>query len=312
MLFSRGGKLVDLEKRLSTAKADLDAARAKLAAITAAGNAASETYISYAKWRSECDEAMIEVGRLEKFIAGFEQEVAEIRRIDGLAAIQKRAAAARKSNAALAERVRVEGAKLSMQLLALIAEVAASEAEADEINRQLPDGDEHVVNADVLARGRGGLIPREVISESTESLWVYERTGALIGDQDRVQASDGGKGFLPASSTDPFEGGHSCVRRKFKVTKFHPAQHRVTTDSLYRVVQLPRFDGAGNLIGRYWRSSAQHFAEAAGEAASASARPPAPQLRDVETEMTPLEPWGRPASAPVGYRPDRNVTPAVV
>lgn len=283
-MFARGVKLVDLEKRLDAAKTDLASAEARVAALAATEDAATETAASYAQWRSERDEALIEVGRLQRFIAALEPTVVEQRRADEVQAIRKRAAAARKANAALAERIRMEGAKLSGQMLSLVKEVAASTVEAEAINKMLPSDEPPIADANVLARGKPA-IPRRIISEKIERLWVFKMTGNLIGDQDAVVVHDAETGFLPSLESGR-RGGQSCVRRSFKVTAFHPAVERISPNELFRDIELPHFDRPGSAIPPRSRASAADFA-----ALSVAPAPLVARESETQTEMTPLESW---------------------
>ncbi len=88
--------------------------------------------------------------------------------------------------------------------------------------------------------------------------------------------------------------------------KFHPSADRVRTGPLFSEINLPYFDQGGSMTTNRWRLSAADFVK---ESATAARPPAAPEPREVQTEMTPLEPWTPSSqSATRRYHPDRNVT----
>src|SRR6202022_4061520 len=143
------------------------------------------------------------------------------------------------NNAAIAERLRTDGAKLSSALKALERDVAASQGETAALNRVLPDGMAHLQDANSLARARPAM-PREDISEKTLSLWVRATDGSLMGDQDRIVEVDAKSGHLFVNNMRV-----DCVRRQFKSVPYPPPEWAAVPEAFHAMLRIPNFDRQG-------------------------------------------------------------------
>jgi uncharacterized protein YijF (DUF1287 family) len=113
------GKKSDSDKKLDAAKVDLAAANAKLQKVIAAEDAAANSSDMYAQWRSARDDADADVRRLEKLIATIQAGAQALREHEAAEAMNKRIAAARKQNEAVAARLKDDGVRLVAELKAL-------------------------------------------------------------------------------------------------------------------------------------------------------------------------------------------------
>ena len=132
-----GGKS-EAETRLENAKADLAAAKSKLAAIEAREAEALTNSQTFATWSGERQAAATEVDRLERLAANIVADDEAQQQREAGEALRKRVEAVKKKNAAVADRLLTEGRKLFAQTKALARDIAASQVETDAINRTLP------------------------------------------------------------------------------------------------------------------------------------------------------------------------------
>jgi hypothetical protein len=279
----------DTERKIDAAKVDLAAARAKLAAIDARGDEAAHDSKLFATWSGERQAAAVEVDRQERLIGAITADGEAQKRNEADAALQARINAAKKSSAAVAERLRTEGAKLAAALKALARDVAASQVETAAINKLLPDGTPHLIDANNLARGRPA-IPRENISEKTLQLWCRATDGGLLGDQDAVVEADAGKGHLVTNGMRI-----DCVRREFRSVQYHPEIWSEIPEPLHALLRLPNFDRPFvDFDGQ--RMVEEHVAELNLDAPKAETK----SRRPAQTELIPLEAWAPPVLKPVG------------
>jgi hypothetical protein len=283
------GRKSDTEKKTDAAKVDLAAARAKLAAIDAREVEALADSAAFATWSAERKQAATEVDRLERLTTALASNEEDRKRHEVEAALQKRVDAAKKNNAAVAERMRTEGAKLAAALKALARDVAASQVETAAINKLLPDGRPHLIDANNLARGRPA-IPRENISEKTLQLWCRATDGGLLGDQDAVVEADAGKGHLVTNGMRI-----DCVRREFRSVQYHPEIWSEIPEPLHALLRLPNFDRPFvDFDGQFMVE--EHVAQV-------DLHPPKSETktrRPIQTELIPVEAWAPPVLKPVG------------
>jgi hypothetical protein len=284
------GRKSEIEKRLDAAKLDLAAARAKLAAIDAKEGDALASGTAFAAWSEERKAAATEVDRLERLIAALVVGGEAARQHDADEAFRKRVDVAKKTNEALAERMKTDGVRLAAELKALVRDVAASQIETAAINRIRPDGSPMLQDANNLARGRAA-IPRENISEKTIDLWCRATDGGLLGDQDAVVPVDNqrtGHLFVNNIRVD-------CVRRAFRSVQYHPTEWSEIPEPLHSVTRLPNFDRQGvDFDGQFMVE--QHVAALNLDAPKAEKK----ARRPVQTELIATEAWTPPVLKPVG------------
>jgi hypothetical protein len=283
------GRKSEIEKRLDAAKLDVAAARTKLSAIDAREVEALADSAAFATWSAERKQAATEVDRLERLTTALASNEEDRKRHEVEAALQKRVDAAKKNNAAVAERMRMDGAKLAAALKALARDVAASQVETAAINKLLPDGTPHLIDANNLARGRPA-IPRENISEKTLQLWCRATDGGLMGDQDAVVEADAGKGHLVTNGMRI-----DCVRREFRSVQYHPEIWSEIPEPLHALLRLPNFDRPFvDFDGQFMVEKAVAELNLDPPKADKKAR------RPVQTELIPTAPWSPLALKPVG------------
>ena len=232
------------EKLLEQARADLDAVNDALTALEAAKAEASKVSATFAKWRASVDEKTGERERLDICIAALEAEVEQQKRDAARADLLSRRAALDKETAALARRITEEGAKSAAVLVQLAEEAKANAVAVEKLNREL-SGDERLIHADHIARHRDPA-PRKNLEETAVDLWVFEHTGALVGDQDCVVELSNGRGTIPA--TEHSLTNKPVVRKRFRQVRYLAAGHREYADALGSVLRLPRFDAPGMLF----------------------------------------------------------------
>lgn len=277
------------EKKLDTAKTDLAAAKAKLVTIDGRKNDALGSGAAFAAWREEQGEVASEADRLEgltaALIAGGEAQA----KFEAEELLKKRVEAARKNNAAIAERLRTEGAKLTAALKELARDVARSQVETAAVNRLLPAGMPHLADANNIGRGRAA-IPRENISEKTIDLWCRATDGGLLGDQDAIVPVDSQTGHLFVNNMRV-----DCVRREFRSVQYHPEIWSEIPENFHSTLRLPNFDRQGvDFDGQ--RMVEEHVAALNLDAPKAETK----SRRPAQTELIPLEAWAPPVLKPVG------------
>jgi hypothetical protein len=160
------------------------------------------------------------------------------------------------------------------------------------VNAVLPAGVEPVTEADFLALGRPG-IRRENVSEKTVELWVYERTGHLIGNQDAVTETADGKGFLVPGTGAAAMLGASCVRRRYRSVSYRPAEPPIDPVPFHASLRLPDCDGPAT--GFDGSRLVIEAVAALDIDANPSVRAEKGMRRPVQTELIPAEPWTPPA-----------------
>jgi hypothetical protein len=184
---------------------------------------------------------------------------------------------------------RMEGAKLAAALKALARDVAASQVETAAINKLLPDGTPHLMDANNLARGRPA-IPRENISEKTLQLWCRATDGGSMGDQDAVVETDAGKGHLVTNGMRI-----DCVRREFRSVQYHPEVWSEIPEPLHALLRLPNFDRPFvDFDGQFMVE--EHVAQVNLDPPKSEAK----TRRPTQTELIPVEAWAPPVLKPVG------------
>src|SRR4051794_18417032 len=114
----------EADKHAAALRADLDAARAQLAAIDAGKSAARSDSVAFAKWSADRSAAALEVDRRSGLIEAHETEAEQARRAEADAAARQEIAAARKAAADLADRIRKDGARIMTDLLQLTQDCA--------------------------------------------------------------------------------------------------------------------------------------------------------------------------------------------
>src|SRR5258706_13123156 len=153
---------------------------------------------------------------------------------DAEEAMRKKVEAARKSNAALAERIRLEGPKLAAALKALARDVALSLIETAALNQQIPPGVPPLRDPDSLARSIPA-VPRENISEKLIEMWVRTSDGGLIGNQTDVVSEDGKIGHIQINRSLRVD----CVRRKYRSIEYHPEDFPIHAEPFHTLMRLP-------------------------------------------------------------------------
>ncbi|KGT80362.1 hypothetical protein MA20_07065 [Bradyrhizobium japonicum] len=221
------------KQQLHGARADLAAAEANLRVVPESKLGATDTPTSFDAWRRERDSAVLEVERLSKLIERLEAAMIEDTLREQQAALRKRTDAQQQANEVLAQRIQKEGQAAIDVLLTLARDIAAAEIVDAEINTQLRDDADRIVGADMLARYRPPA-PRETISETKTSLWVFAANGNLVGDQDEVQEWADGRGFLVGAP------GHrtQCVRRGFRSIEYIEAEPHQHPEPFYGALRL--------------------------------------------------------------------------
>ncbi len=273
------GLLLNSEQktRYFNAQTERQAAHHQIADIDKQLASATGSASDYSRLTSERQGVLIEVERLDRLMPGLKAAYDAQLRIERDVNFHYRAELQRSKNGALAIRIRTELARISTDLRRLLKDVAAAALETDSLNSELPAGEPYVLDANALARGRPSM-PREVVSEVEKSLWVFEATGRLVGNQDEVVPVDAFSGRL---------GVHDarCAKRPFKVTTYLPEQRSQTAEPLFELISIPNFDGPGaSFIGD--RHSALSASQIDAEA------PSVPRLqRDAQIEMTPTSDW---------------------
>jgi hypothetical protein len=274
------GRKTEIEKRLAAARNELATTQHRLNATAAKETEALADGAAYSTWRAERDAAASEVDRLTRLIAALEAGEETARQHDFDEALRKRIDAAKKNNAAVAERLRTEGAQLSTALKALVREVALSQIETAAINRILPAGVAALADANNLARGRPS-VPRKDIEEKTLSLWVRSTDGSLLGDQDAIVAVDATTGHLFVNNSRV-----DCVRREFRSVQYHPPGWSEIPEPFHALLRIPNFDRLGvDFDGQLMIE--EHVAELNLDAPKAEKK----TRRPVQTELIPVEPW---------------------
>ena len=88
--------------------------------------------------------------------------------------------------------------------------------------------------------------PRENLEEKIVDLWVFERTGELVGDPDVVVERSYERGFIPgtAVSRNPTQ----VIRKRFKQIRSLARADREWVAPLASVLRLPSFNGPGMMF----------------------------------------------------------------
>jgi hypothetical protein len=277
---------------LDSSRQDVAAAQAALDEILSRELEATDSPAIFAAWRAERDAAISEVDRLTKLVARLEAAAGADERATQEAEIAKRANDQRRTNEALAARIKTEGGPAIEKLLALAREVATAAVVDAAINAKLPDDAEKIVSADMQARHRPPL-PRETVSERTVTLWVFAATGNVIGNQgDVTPIGDGSTGFIRSS---PQQYKTRVFRRKFKSITYLEAESYQPLVPFFEALRLPFSDGPGLV----WNPRDGLSTATAVEILK---RGPAVAERGTLTELVPIEPfvpqrepasWGR-------------------
>ena len=194
------------------------------------------------------------------------------------AALRKRIDAQQQANRVLAQRIQKEGQAAIDVLLTLARDIAAAEIVDAEINAQIRDNADRIVGADMLARYRPPA-PRETISETKTSLWVFAANGNLVGNQDEVQEWADGRGFLVGAP------GHrtQCVRRGFRSIEYLEAEPHQHPEPFYAALRLPGISGPA------W-SPRREGASPTAILEALARRAEVPE-RQVLTELVPVDAW---------------------
>jgi hypothetical protein len=230
---------------------------------------------AYAAWRAE--RAAVEIERLSALAAALEGPAAREYEINAADALRKRHAGKLKANAALADRIRLDIARINEIAIPLLAAVVASDAEDRQLNGQLPDDIEPVLGADHLARGRLAL-PRKEIAHEIIWLWVKRDSHFLFGEQDAVESRDGCSGLMKVGmSTFP------CVKVPFEKVTYHPAEPVARVQPILHM-KLPQTDGPG------FAFDGSRFVDLRALTAELDrvARPKATAERPIEIELVPI------------------------
>ncbi|MET4043965.1 hypothetical protein [Bradyrhizobium sp. RT6a] len=288
-------KMSEADKHTAALRADLDAARARLAAIDAGKTAAQTDSAAFAKWSTDRSAAALEVDRRSGLIEVHETEAERARRAEADAAARHEIAVARKVAADLADRIRTDGARITTELLQLTRDCARQSLAAKVLNEALPEGETPIPAADILARDFGAE-PRKDLRSREKDLWVAATTGEVIGDQDAVVSEDGVRGQVHV-----FGGSMrwKCLKRRFREVEFHPSSSVDWPGHLFSLIRLPCLDGPGFLFDGS-RMILETVADLDVAAAIATRRK---QPRPTQIELIPIDPW---PPAAVVDQADRN------
>lgn len=273
------GQLLRSEEksRYFTAQDEQQAAYRKLADIDKQLPSATGSASEYSRLSSERQAVLLEVERLDRLMPSLKAAYDAQMESERNSSLHFRAALQRSKNAVLAERIRIDLARITIELRGLIKDVATATIETDALNKDLPSGEEYIVDPNAIARGRPSQ-PREIVSVVEKSLWVFETTGRLIGNQDDVISIDANTGRLQPHDV-------RCAKRRFKVTTYLPEQRTIHAEPLFELISIPNHDGPGaSFIGE------QHsiFSSAQIEIAATSLRQPA---RAAQLDLMPLGEW---------------------
>jgi ElaB/YqjD/DUF883 family membrane-anchored ribosome-binding protein len=263
---------------LDQARKDLAEVEAELSALLSTKSDASKTPAAFAKFRSNHEALAAERERLTTVIDNLEPIVAAEEASDTKEQLLRRYAEQKTSNAKLASRIQTDIRKANAILLSLIRDAAAAAAEDSEINAALPDDLEPLASADFIARSRPGLQRQELKTERVW-LWVNERNGCLIGDQDSVVDSGNGFGRIGQGSYTVI-----CRRALFTQTEYYPAVPAERPHAALWQLRLPQPDGPAFAFD----GTRCNFPDAVlGELARA-ARITEPRERSIEIELKPV------------------------
>ncbi|WP_176422254.1 hypothetical protein [Bradyrhizobium sp. 2S1] len=203
------------EKRAASARGNLEAAQKKLASLLARESIAATSDDRWAQWTAERDAALAEVTRCTARLGHLEAAAEAAKRQAEITEITKRVEACRAMNAAIAVRMRGDGARLLAELTTLARDTTAATLDAQRLNAILPPGVDPIEVRDFAARELPRL-PREDIATTEQVLWV-NAAGNLIGSQDDVVADQGGDtGHIAVNSLMRIE----CFKRRFRSTTF--------------------------------------------------------------------------------------------
>lgn len=279
------------DKRLTSARNDLDAAQRKLSTLLARESLASASSDRWAVWTTERDAAQAEVARCGARLQHLEAAAEAAKREAETAEILKQVDACRAQNATIKDRIGTEGAALVAGLMVLARDTAAASLEAQRLNAILPPGVAPIEIGEFAARDTLCL-PRRDIATTEQELWVTA-SGDPVGDQASVVA-DGDTGYIAMNRSMRF----TCFKRKFRSTTYHPSHGADHPGFFFQSLRLPFVDRPGTFFdGTY--------ALAETVATMPVEQPPLPKrsTRPVLVELTPLEPW-----PPTGMRTeaDRN------
>ncbi|MBR1154602.1 hypothetical protein [Bradyrhizobium sp. JYMT SZCCT0428] len=270
----------DLQNRLEAARGDLAAAQLKFDSVLAGEAAAVTSSETFGTWRSDRDAAAVEMDRLERLVTSIEAELGDEQRREATETRRKRVAEVKKRNTALAARIVRVGGEVTEALTSLMRDIATADVDDKELNAVRGEDDEFVVGAEFLARGRLG-IPRKDVKEEILSLWCYQVSGNLVGDQDSVTETAPRVGFLG----NPAGFYQMCVRRKYAARTFYPAEQPQDPIPLSTLLQLPDFAGPGTV----WNGSRifpQEVLQKLEQLPAGSQK----SKRIQQTELEPIEP----------------------
>ncbi|MCK1753807.1 hypothetical protein IVA78_00850 [Bradyrhizobium sp. 137] len=240
--------MTKIQRQLEEARADLAAATAALTASDEQQAEAVKSSKTYSQWRLSHEAAALEAERLALLVEKLEADLQQEQTDAAVAARAARRVELEQQSKALASRIAEEGAQAAAVLLAL-AEQAKLNAEAVELfNRELGDDDAPLLSGDHIARYRAPA-PRQNLAEDVIDLWVFERTGELVGDPDLIHEISEQRGIIPPA------GGVSSratpvVRKRFRQVRYLEGGERLYVEPLATVLRLPRFDGPGLLFDR--------------------------------------------------------------
>jgi hypothetical protein len=273
----------DAEKRSADAQAALTSARAKLNELDVGRAVAQTDAAAFAQWSIERSVAALEVDRLAGLVEAIETDASDMARAAAASDAKRQLDAARKQSADLADRIKIDGQRIVTELLVLARECARQSLVAKTLNANLPEGEQPIPAADILARDFG-VEPRRDLRTRELSLWVAENSGEIVGDQRAVVSEDGIRGQVNIL------GGtvrRRCVKRRFTETEYHPSTAPDWPGDLFQLIRLPRLDGPGSLFdGAYM--VAEMVADLDVDAISS---PRKRQPRPAQVELVPIDPW---------------------
>lgn len=273
--------LKDVEGRLEAARSSLTLAENAVASIKADEAAAVETSELYEAWRTRVADAEAEHRRLSMLVTSLTNEAQALRVAQDEEALRKRLAAQQKTNEALAKRIQKDLESIQTIAFSLIEAVCHAEIEDRAIDRILPEDVRRAPAANQIARSIADL-PRVELTSREEDFWVFARNGGLVGDQDKVQALDEKRGFIPQVMGNSVK----CLRKRFVVRQYHPAERVSHADRLYRFLRIPYADREGCAFDGERVERPQEALELLEHVRRTIS---APAARPIETEMIPAD-----------------------
>ncbi|MDA9510923.1 hypothetical protein XI09_40970 [Bradyrhizobium sp. CCBAU 11386] len=276
------------DKRLTSARSDLDAAQRKLSTLLARESVASASADRWAQWTAERDAAQAELARCSARVGHLEAAAEAAKREAENAEILRQVEACRAKNAAVKDRIGTDGRALITGLMALARDAAEATLEAQRLNAILPPGVPPIEIGDYAARDTLSE-PRRDIATTEQILWV-DAAGSPIGDPDSVVANkDGETGYVAINRSMRL----TCYKRRFRSTTYHPPLALDHPGHFFQSIRLPFVDRPGTAFdGTY--------ALIETVAAMPIELPPLPKpsTRPLMVELTPIDPWPPAGMAP--------------